>query len=731
MDQTNRKIQLGDKSIYVEEGNVIVANEHRIPHVLNLPPFIPTIFLGREKDLEHIHDRLFAPGAGLLLLVNGEGGIGKTTLAAKYFHQYQYKYAHVAWILSEKNIAHALLLLAVPLNLSFDERMNTEERIDFLLMALANLKKHCLLVIDNVNELDDLDANYQRLRRCSNFHLLLTTRITHFERAETYAVNQLREDKSLELFKCYYRRFDDQDKSLFFQIREAVGGNTLVLELLAKSLAGQNRLRQHYRLANLLTDLQSRGLLQLSHSQVVSTDYQSQGAMRHEKPEAIISAMYDLSGLSSDEIALLSVFAVLPAENIAFSVLETLLPETPELDDRLFSLSQKGWIEFNDTNKTFRCSPVIQEIVQQKNPNLKRDCVVLVKILSEKLDYEGDHHVGASYVDGLIFASCAKKLLSLFPNENGINVDLTILNDRTAHFYFNIGNLEQSLRMFEQGNLNAANLLEKESTNIQIKDIKATTHQMIGEIYKKQDKFDLALSHFQSFNDLANQLYNDIPQNPRFIKILALSHQKLGDIYRLQGSRDKHNYKKALNHYKKCTELFDNLCKSKSIFPHNDSYKIDLAISYNKLGEAYLSLNFLEKALTEFKKNNYLLKEQYQKSPEDPFIKSHLAKSCLSLSEIYEVIPVLNKVLPYLEKYNQLSKAIYLEYPQNPTNKHGLADSYLKLGYFYESKLQNKSAAKLSYCHAKTLFEQLISSCPIYENQKDILKWLIERLSND
>jgi len=34
----------------------------------------------------------------LLLLVNGEGGIGKTTFASRYYHQYADEYAHVGWV---------------------------------------------------------------------------------------------------------------------------------------------------------------------------------------------------------------------------------------------------------------------------------------------------------------------------------------------------------------------------------------------------------------------------------------------------------------------------------------------------------------------------------------------------------------------------------------------------------------------------------------------------------
>ena len=281
MEEKNRTTEQGDKSVYAEQGDVYVtyAGERRLPHALTPPPFLPEIFIGRKKDLQHIYDRLFSVDGNLLLLVNGEGGVGKTSIASRYYHTYQSEYTHVAWVLSEKSIASALLLLAAPLGLQFDERQDSEQRFDRLLAALMNLDKPCLLVVDNANELADLESNYQRLRRCSNFHLLLTTRITYFERAETCVIGELPKDEALALFEKYYRGLDAEEHTLFFQIRAAVGGNTLVLELLAKNLAAHNRLGQHYSLAQLLADLRQRGLFKLSHSKTVGTDYQSQGAI--------------------------------------------------------------------------------------------------------------------------------------------------------------------------------------------------------------------------------------------------------------------------------------------------------------------------------------------------------------------------------------------------------------------------------------------------------------------
>jgi hypothetical protein len=218
---------------------------------------------------------------------------------------------------------------------AFEPTLPTAGRVQVLLAAMAALDRPCLLVIDNANELADLEANYQHLRRCSNFHLLLTTRITEFAQAAQYRIEGLPEDEALDLFRKHYPQHRPDEDALFRQIRTAVGGNTLVLELLAKNLRRFHGIRAHYTLATLLADLQSRGLLALSQSKAVLTDYQSRdGLMRHERPEDIIAAMYDLGELAAAETALLSAFAALPPESIPFNLLETLL----KLDQRVVGL---------------------------------------------------------------------------------------------------------------------------------------------------------------------------------------------------------------------------------------------------------------------------------------------------------------------------------------------------------------------------------------------------------
>jgi tetratricopeptide (TPR) repeat protein len=596
MSENNRDIQQGEKSVYAEKGNVFItyAGERRVPHALTPPPFLPEIFLGRDDDLKRIHDRLFAPGGNLLLLVNGEGGVGKTSIASKYFHDYEQEYAHVAWVLSEKSIAAALLLLALPLGLQFDEQMGTDQRLEILLQAMANLKKPCLLVLDNANELDDLEAHYQRLRRCSNFHLLLTTRITEFGQAETCRIEGLPEGEALELFRKYYPKFPPGEEEIFKQIRSAVGGNTLVVELLAKNLALLNRLKTRYSLADLLADLQGRGLLQLTQSQEVRTDYQSKtGQMRSAKPEDIIAAMYDLTDLLAEETALLSVFAVLPAESIPFATLEALLPGTPDLDTHLLALAQKGWLsmenkpsESSDGSKSspddapdshFKCSPVVQEVTRRKNPRLRKDCQPLVDALIEKLRYEGGtgHFLNATYDEALLFARYAEAVSDAFLEQP--DSGLSILGERIGNYHITTGNIERGLFFFEKIIQNYEALLAAEPNNPDFKNGLAISYEKLGDTHTALGNLDKALTYFEDETTLFEELYASYPQNVGFKNGLAISYSKLGDTHTALGNLDK-----ALTYFEERSRLGKELYAS---YPQNVGFKNGLAISYAKLGE--------------------------------------------------------------------------------------------------------------------------------------------------
>ena len=63
---------------------------------LRIPKIHLSEVIGRESELDNLHKLLFDNKH--VVVVNGLGGIGKTTLALKYISLYYDDYQHIAWI---------------------------------------------------------------------------------------------------------------------------------------------------------------------------------------------------------------------------------------------------------------------------------------------------------------------------------------------------------------------------------------------------------------------------------------------------------------------------------------------------------------------------------------------------------------------------------------------------------------------------------------------------------
>ena len=80
-------------------------NDIKIPRFLTQKPFYTNFFIGRDTDLAAIETD-YQKNNHLLVLVNGEGGMGKTTLAAQYWLKFDvniYGYWHRGGITISQN----------------------------------------------------------------------------------------------------------------------------------------------------------------------------------------------------------------------------------------------------------------------------------------------------------------------------------------------------------------------------------------------------------------------------------------------------------------------------------------------------------------------------------------------------------------------------------------------------------------------------------------------------
>ncbi len=117
-----------------------------------IPPHLP-LFVGREGLLLEIHrafDIQFARPSQAIL--HGLAGVGKTSLAAEYAHQYSEKYAGVWWITADTRMAlvESLAELGGVLDLRLLGTVDAELAAKQALMRLGEATEPWLLVYDNV-----------------------------------------------------------------------------------------------------------------------------------------------------------------------------------------------------------------------------------------------------------------------------------------------------------------------------------------------------------------------------------------------------------------------------------------------------------------------------------------------------------------------------------------------------------------------------------------------------
>jgi tetratricopeptide (TPR) repeat protein len=645
--------------------------EKKIAKYLSILPVIPEVFIGRDEELRSVHDELF-DGNNLLLLVNGEGGIGKTTLAAKYYQRYFSDYAHLGWVFAERSLGDALLTLADPLKMEFGQTDTADVRREKLLREMAGLQKPCLLVIDNANDLDDLSAHYHELRKCPNFHILLTTRIESFAHAKTCRVGHLDEASAIQLFTTHYPGHNAAEDALLKELLRAVGYNTLVIELLAKNLRILNEYRTGYPLAQMLDDLRHRGLFGLSKSDKVQTEYNPGSfRLREEKPETVIAAMYDLAKLEPGQERLLCVFSVLPAEPIAFDTLEALQPGNDELEKSLRSLVKKGWIEYNAGAKQFKCSPVVQAVTRlQIGDRLFEQCETLVYMLNKKLKFEPStgHLINADYQMGRICSRYAESVIMCFSNKLMVT---SILLDHIGNFYSTTGNLEKALTCFENGLDISEKLFYLSRKNNESKYGLVVSHSRLGYIYRELGKIDKALFLIKKAIALLEEIYKDNQGNIELEYSLAALRCELGDTHNVLSNRAE-----AFICFGEAMELYKKLHKTE---PRDIKFTIGLATSYSKIGETYLAQGDLKNALRFFKQRSNLTKELYDVDPKDIKLRHGLAMSYCKLGETYMALSDFLMAKKYFELYFALMLDLHSSYQENVHFTHGLALSYERL----------------------------------------------------
>ena len=195
----------------------------------------PDYFIGREGPLKILHEKL--TGEEPLLLINGLGGIGKTSMAQAYVNHPEYsgKYRHIAWLSAETGIRSNMIRTLTPvLDLNLYQ-YTPDEHFTILTYRMGEIPGPNLLVIDNANEVEPL-RNLRDELLALRWNVLITSRC-EIDGYNRMRVDQLELKDARKLFLHHFspEKQESEEMDLLDVLLEKVYFNTLLIKLLAKA----------------------------------------------------------------------------------------------------------------------------------------------------------------------------------------------------------------------------------------------------------------------------------------------------------------------------------------------------------------------------------------------------------------------------------------------------------------------------------------------------------------
>ena len=640
--------------LYYQEAHKDLIDTWRLPNkettLLTRLPSPDNKVIGRSKEIKNLYDQLHQ--AQRVVLMNGMGGIGKTTTAMAYANQFKANYQRIVWIEQIGDFTTAMTTNNV-LNQHLGFTPSTEPIVDtqLILNKLSNLSGKSLLVIDNATE--DIAKFKDFLPKPPAWQVLLTSR-QELGFAKKIPLGFLSESAAIELFYEHYQL--DKNEKAVQSILATLDYHTLTIELLAK-VAQKRRIQPIDKIVALL---QERGL---------KIRRKIGAEVGHSKGEKIaylfpyLQVIFELGEMTDAETHLLKQFICLPATFIALPELLELLSITEEEEekwddtlDALDSLKEKGWLIYEEQisegvqESSYKMHRVVQDVLNEELNPTYEDVKLLIKGVTTKLAID---QTKDNPVEKFPYLPFGKKLLEVIPSSETIDFakfqnDIAVIL-KTFGDYITAKDLLEKVMKSNERNFG----LEHPNTAVGYSNL-ATVLRVLGEYSSAKGLLEKAVNS-------AEQNFGSEHSNT------AVSYSNLALVL-----QDLGEYSKAKDLLKKVIKSNEQNFGSKHPFT---------AVSYSNLGIVLQSLG----DYTEAKK----LLEKAIMSAEQNFGTEH-PSTAVRYSNLALVLKDLGK---YSEAKELLEKAIKsteqnfgTEHPSTAVNYSNLALVLQNLGDYTRSK---------------------------------------------
>ncbi|WP_303316911.1 NB-ARC domain-containing protein [Flavivirga abyssicola] len=562
---------------YLKERNKGFVNQRtdEVPYELVSLPFIDSKHvIGRDEEIKDLTNIL--ENRNKIVLVNGIGGVGKTTLAKYYLEEKKENYNYKAWIEVDKSIKDAFVKdtgLIDSLGLSSDVRHFKGDRnyVDKCFKLIINRmrllkpikeKPFNLLIIDNVDEeIEQLDIlNYVALQ--PHWKIIVTSR-DRLDDFVNYEVDTLSDDYALDLFYLHYQI--EQNDFKVKEILKLIDNHTLGVEIISKT---SQSLR--LKLSEILKILKKKGL---NISDKANIKIKHNYNLRFQNVQKYLLSVFDSSILTSYQKWILIQFIALPSLHIPYlsrdkhdliNYLSLKKQRKNRFTKELNEIVKKGWLKWDKKNDSFKLHQLIKDIIKLRLKVTFESCESLILNLNDRLKYQNLDY------KAFIYAS------TLDNNVSGL------LNLNYAEFLDNLSNVH--LR-FEKNKRSIA--LQKKALNIRINS--DASKEELCHSYNGLSLSLLAIGHYK--NALKYQLkdleliYED---DYKFTYDLGITYNNLSLIYR----EIPNSINLAFTYQQKSIKIAEKI----------KDQDLDNMV-YNNMGNLFYTQNRFKRALPYFEKS--------------------------------------------------------------------------------------------------------------------------------
>ena len=315
-------------------------------------------FVGRTAELRRLREIVAFGSPGVLTVINGPDGIGKTALAIEYGHIFAHEYAGRCWQIAcggRVDLRAALTSLAGAGNLDLtfteEEKRNLDlgfERVlrELKQRAYSSQPNRLLLLLDNVDQPKFLSPDeVRRLPPVDWLRIIATTRLEEYElfgsekdrvfvtSAELLDLDAL---ALIELYQADGRLRDEQDRAAALSLVQLLSGFTLAVECAAVFLS-----QSASEFASSCNQLRNECLTTTAEG--IDEDFDEASSYSTKCLRAILRPT--LKQLDDTERAAMIFASLLPSEHVALPWLRALVAQVfPELGEGQPFDSSSRWI---------------------------------------------------------------------------------------------------------------------------------------------------------------------------------------------------------------------------------------------------------------------------------------------------------------------------------------------------------------------------------------------------